>query len=253
MSLLLQNGYNVVGMPQSLYFKNKDLSNADALTLKDEISRGLNLSESVLDSPEGIRLAKERVTLTWREIVSYEEAKVLYPFVNNMLVPDIALRLGPFKPMRPRKFAKDTVDILIFLRKDIESKVAHVRDNHGWIQNALPNLPNNNTTKPTYRVVDWTDRKDIFQDDNILFTETSIQLISLGKVVVADRLHASILAYLTGVPFVYIDQVSGKVTKTLDGAFSDIPGCLDGEKAKWAKAGTLKEALSMATSFLPSE
>jgi len=258
-SLLLENGYNIVQMPQSLYYKDKDLANKDALELKDEVSRGLGMgsvlnstsSTSFLDTPEGMEMAKSRITLTWRERSSLEEAKSLYPYANNMLLPDTALRIGPFQPIRREEFAEETVDILCFLRTDLESKVAHVRNDKTWIERHLPNLPNNSTGgKPTYRIVDWQDRLKIFNDDDKLFTETSIQLLSLGKVVVADRLHASILAYLSGVPFVYIDQVSGKVTKALDGAFQDIEGCLDGSKAGWAKAGTLSEALEIAGTFL---
>jgi exopolysaccharide biosynthesis predicted pyruvyltransferase EpsI len=69
-------------------------------------------------------------------------------------------------------------------------------------------------------------------------------------VVVCDRLHAAILSYLSGIPFVYIDQVSGKITKTLNTAFDTLDGCMDGNRSKWGKANSLEEALSLASNFI---
>jgi exopolysaccharide biosynthesis predicted pyruvyltransferase EpsI len=71
----------------------------------------------------------------------------------------------------------------------------------------------------SFRVVDWPDRLSIFHSEDELFTGTSIQLLSLGRVVICDRLHAAILAFLAGLPFVYIDQSTGKISKSLKVAF----------------------------------
>lgn len=102
----------------------------------------------------------------------------------------------------------------------------------------------------TYRIVDWSDRLGIFGTTDYFFTETAIKQISLGKVVVCDRLHAAILAYLTGIPFVYIDQVSGEISKTFHGSFDQLDDCLDGDKGWWAKALSLPQALSLAHKFI---
>jgi hypothetical protein len=48
----------------------------------------------------------------------------------------------------------------------------------------------------------------------------------------------------------YIDQVSGKITKTLGTAFDGMEYCMDGENAMWAKAGSLQEALTKAVEFI---
>ena len=79
---------------------------------------------------------------------------------------------------------------------------------------------------------------------------TGIELLSLGKVVVCDRLHASILSYISGLPFVYLDQISQKVTKTLTTAFADSENCLDGDKAAWVKANSLRDAVTKAQIML---
>jgi exopolysaccharide biosynthesis predicted pyruvyltransferase EpsI len=202
---------------------------------------------SRLDTPEGLALAHSKVTFTWREQESYEEAKKLYPFVRNMVVPDIAFQLGPYAPIR--KHPKQLVDVLVFLRADLESKVESIR-NDDYIKSVLSNMGTTEAAEVTFRIVDWPDRLDIFGTRDEFFTETSIELLSLGKVVVCDRLHAAILAYLAGLPFVYIDQISGKITKTLGTAFGGMEDCMDGEKTRWAKAGSLKEALTKAVEFI---
>ena len=65
-----------------------------------------------------------------------------------------------------------------------------------------------------------------------------------------DRLHASILSYISGLPFVYLDQISQKVTKTLTTAFADSDNCLDGDKAPWVKANPLQDAVKKAQIML---
>jgi exopolysaccharide biosynthesis predicted pyruvyltransferase EpsI len=168
-----------------------------------------------------------------------------------MVVPDIAFQLGPFAPIR--KYPKKLVDVLVFLRADLESKVESIR-NEEYIKSVFSSLDtknkNNGANEVTFRIVDWPDRLDIFGTRDELFTPSSIELLSLGKVVVCDRLHAAILAYLAGLPFVYIDQVSGKITKTLGTAFDGMEDCMDGENAMWAKAGSLQEALTKAVEFI---
>jgi hypothetical protein len=106
---------------------------------------------------------------------------------------------------------------------------------------------------------------DLFEPhQDIFFTKTAIELLSLGKVVVCDRLHAAILSYLVGLPFVYIDQVSGKITKTLSVAFQKDSGnattivdstdirlnCMDGDTGQWAKVTSLDGALAKAVEFI---
>ena len=43
-----------------------------------------------------------------------------------MIVPDVAFQLGPFAPIR--KHPKKLVDVLVFLRAHLESKVKSIRN-----------------------------------------------------------------------------------------------------------------------------
>jgi exopolysaccharide biosynthesis predicted pyruvyltransferase EpsI len=259
------------------------------------------INTMLLDTPAGRALAHSKVILTWRERESYELALQLYPYVRNLLVPDIAFQLGPYAPIRRknknhhrlaaavaatdaasqnyhyRSSSAAPVDILIFLRADHESKINTQQRNNDYIQRTLNQLQHQRQSSSvtqqhespppayTFRIVDWPDRLDLFEPhQDIFFTKTAIELLSLGKVVVCDRLHAAILSYLVGLPFVYIDQVSGKITKTLSVAFQKDSGnattivdsanirlnCMDGDAGQWAKETSLDGGLAKAVEFI---
>jgi exopolysaccharide biosynthesis predicted pyruvyltransferase EpsI len=181
LATLLENEFVVISMPQSLYYEDPSLKAKDIISIKTKVAMGLGLeSATALDTPEGQQLAHSRVVLTWRERESFQEAKELYPFVRNVLVPDIAFQIGPYSPMLPSSKDHEMVDILLFLRDDKESKVSMERD-ASYIQSILP--------KPgiTFRIVDWQDRLELFHTQDYLFTDSSIQLLALGKVVICDR------------------------------------------------------------------
>lgn len=243
---ILRAGYTFVGMPQSLYYKKDDVAASDTATIKKEIAGALGKEASYLDTEEGRKEAGARVVLTWREQASLEKAQQLYPFATNIAVPDIAFQLGPYEA-KPPSDAALKVDVLLFMRKDLESVLASKR-NKVVIRRLLDTTKGGEGLK--FRIVDWVDRLDMFQSNDWFFTETSVQLLSIGRVVVCDRLHAAILCYLAGIPFVYVDQVTGKISKTLDIAFQSWEGCQDAETAMWARAQSLEDALTIAVSFL---
>ena len=249
---ILENNYRLIGLPQSLFYLNETLKKLDVISIKEKVALGLGLTKpgrlpwdpvdtSALDSAKGIKLAKSKVVLMWREKESYKEAMKLYPFVSNMVVPDMAFQLGPYAPIR--KHPEKAVDIIVFLRDDIESQVYSKR-NFMEVMKLLP------TPGLTFKIVDWPSRLAMFDTTDYFFTNSSIELLSLGKVVVCDRLHAAILSYISGMPFVYIDQVSGKITKTLSAAFDNIGVCLDKKRSRWARATTLEEALAKASAMI---
>ena len=244
---LLQANYSIVGMPQSLFYKDKDLERKDTILTQTNILQGLfsNSKDVSLSNMSVVEYVRSRVTFTWREHESYDHAVQLYPFVNNLLVPDIAFQLGPYAPIPPA--AKDGVDLVLFLRDDIESTQQEQR-NRAAVQQLIDGIPG--TQGVSFTIVDWPNRLEMFHSKDYFFTDTAIQLLSLGKVVICDRLHAAILSYLTGLPFVYINQSTGKVEKTLRVAFESWDGCQDGEISMHARAQNLHEALTKAIQFL---
>jgi exopolysaccharide biosynthesis predicted pyruvyltransferase EpsI len=241
---LLQTGFTIVGMPQSLYYKDESMQKRQTGMIQKNIQNGLSIVE--WDTKNSQTLTRSRLIFTWREEESFERALHLYPFATNKLVPDIAFQLGPYEPIRPEKY-KDMVDILLFMRDDNESQMKKDRSRSA-VQTLLNSVPGSEGL--TFSIVDWNDRLTIFKTTNTLFDSTSIKLLSLGKIVICDRLHVAILAYLSGLPFIYLDQVSNKLTKTLRVAFSSWDGCQDEFGAMFAKAVSLQDALIKAVEFL---
>ena len=246
---LLKHNYTILGMPQSLYYSKPDMAESDRDVIQSYVVQGLTNDKDVtwLESREGQQESKRRVTFTWREVESYEEAQRLYPFANNLIVPDIAFQLGPFNPIPSPIGSNLKLDIVLFLRDDKESVVSAQR-NKKHVRERFNALPGGRELQ--FMVVDWADRLELFDSEDIYFTDTSIQLLSLGKVVICDRLHAAILCYISGIPFVYIDQVSGKISETLRVAFDSWDGCQNGEKSMWSRAENLDDAIRQAIAFL---
>lgn len=239
---LLHYGFTIVGMPQSMYYRNATIRTQHADMLKRNIMEGLQLTE--LESSKNLHLVRSKVILTWREQESYKQARKLYPFATNKLVPDIAFQLGPFEPIRTEN---NMVDILLFLRNDRESKLGKKGRSRNNIQQILNQLPNG--LGVTFTIVDWNDRLEIFRTTNILFDESAIKLVSLGKVVICDRLHAAVLSYLSRIPIVYMDQESNKLTNVLDVAFSSADICMDNQNMVF-KGSLLQDSLEKALDIL---
>lgn len=248
---LLNLNLTIISMPQSLHYKSNFLEISDADKIRSAAFGFDYRSADYLLGSYDEMLAKvnsskpeKKLAFTWRENESFERASKLYPFVTNVLVPDIAFQLGPYQAIPPPK--KDKVDLLIFLRQDHESSVGYLRS-ASVVDGILQKMGKSDIT---YKIVDWDDRLKMFKSDDVFFTDTSIQLLSLGRVVICDRLHAAILAYLSGLPFVFIDQNTGKITKTLRVAFESSEDCQDGEKAWWAKATSLEHGIKKAVDLI---
>jgi exopolysaccharide biosynthesis predicted pyruvyltransferase EpsI len=198
-------------MPNSWYYRSLEFQTAD-------VTRIRNLLLLPPQQNNDTNAWKHRVIFTWREQSSYDIAqKLLGDVLTNLLVPDIAFQLGPydsvfFQQQQPRP----VVDILVLLRHDHESVYAEYR-NRQTFRALLESIPG--AEAMTFSIVDWKDRYDRFHDDYKFFSETAIQLLAQGTIVICDRLHAAILAYLSDLSFIYLDQESGKIHKTLSVAF----------------------------------
>lgn len=275
LSNLLYSNYTVIGMPQSLYYANKTLEKEDALTMKRGIYNGLGFQSSkamvtqqgeMENIPEDDKAweqawehARARVVWTWRETKSFEKAKELYPFATNLLLPDIAFQTGPYWDGLDLLPPPDLeVDILFFLRQDQESRFkTYNKDKNGVLRTVLDRAQESSGSsvrRLTYRVVDWKSREHLDGlNRDPLSIESAVQLVKLGKVLICDRLHAAITAYLAGVPFVYMDQMTGKISSTFAVAFNSSGldhDCLNESKHLWAKAADIESAVSLALQML---
>ena len=78
----------------------------------------------------------------------------------------------------------------------------------------------------------------------------SIAMFAAGSVLITDRLHASILAFLLHKPHVYVDQWYGKIRRTREVAFNVSEKCRNKEEMKYDEAKSLQVAVSMAYKLL---
>ena len=78
----------------------------------------------------------------------------------------------------------------------------------------------------------------------------SLAMFASGKVLITDRLHASILAFLLYKPHVYLDQMYGKISKTREVAFDASEKCRNKEEMKYDEADNLEDAVLMAAKLL---
>jgi exopolysaccharide biosynthesis predicted pyruvyltransferase EpsI len=233
----------LIVMPQSLYYANKDLEMEESMAIEESLMPSGNNSQNASKSTN--------IYLLWREHFSLNEAKRLYPHATNILMPDIAFQLGPYEAQPLSPSDPRSVDIVFFLRDDKESVDCTGRDPL-IIRNMLTALGGAEGEKSTFVVVDWNDRLKMFNSSSYLFTDTAIMMLSAGRVVICDRLHAAILSYLSGIPFIFIDQLTGKISKTLSVALASAEGCSDGSVGKFARAITMTQAIELALAFLES-
>ena len=75
-------------------------------------------------------------------------------------------------------------------------------------------------------------------------------MLAGGRVLITDRLHASIFAFLLHKPHIFVDQYYSKITNTREVAFNSSEKCLKKEEMKYNKATSLEEAVEMAEDFL---
>lgn len=220
---ILKAGFKLLAMPSSYHYSKPNV----------ESSLNSRLKSFVLNNN-----AQDRVVLTWREQGSYEKALQEYPFATNLLVPDIAFQLGPYK-----MDAKSEHDLLAFLRQDRESTVDRAGV-QAIVDKTEPSL--------SFTVADWPARYELFGSTDYLDLKTAIQLLALGRVTVADRLHASVLAFLGDRPLVYVDQITGKLNKTLSVALSS-EGCMGGGDLRVSKAVGLPDAVAQVAEMLDQQ
>ena len=80
--------------------------------------------------------------------------------------------------------------------------------------------------------------------------KSSIAMFAGGKILITDRLHTSILAFLMHKPHVYVDQMYGKIRKTREVAFEVSEKCGDKEEMKYDEAENIEEAVVKAARML---
>jgi exopolysaccharide biosynthesis predicted pyruvyltransferase EpsI/drug/metabolite transporter (DMT)-like permease len=241
--VLMDRNVTVVGMPQSLHYSNVNLREEDALYITRLIKSGL------------------RLKLAWREEQSHAIATHDYKGAQNMLSPDIAFMIGPIRSSQSLLNPDvNHTDILFLLRQDHESL------NTAKFDHAVERILTK--ASKSWDVVDW-DARHRFYNSNAqdIVTEgftgsstfefekelgSAVAMFTASSVIITDRLHASILAFLMNKPHVYLDQFTRKLSATRSVSFRQSIACKDA-KLKHAAAENLQQAVRQALRFLNDE
>ena len=171
--------------------------------------------------------------------------------------------IGPLQGTTVWNKKKEKVDILFFLRKDKESKYLQFRHDTK-IRNILDEDPL--SAQLSFDLVDWWDSSKYVDTavkdpaapqfdhkfikegkfDYMAMFRRSTAMFSSSRVVITDRLHASIFAFLLHKPHVYLDQSYGKIRLTREVAFNTSTFCQDRHRLRFDQAEDFRQAVSQA-------
>ena len=180
--------FPIVIFPQSVYFQNMNFMNRSIKAYK-----------------------KDNVTLFLREKKSFEIVDKNFS-VKHYLSPDIAFYLEGKLP--DKIFSQSRNGVVTLLRDDMERK----KHDFSRLYKVLAEMDMDVINSDTYvRGVDVTvkNRKKILYD--------KLYEISQKELVVTDRLHGMIFAYLTKTPAIVVENNNWKIKSTYDTWLKDVP------------------------------
>ena len=171
--------YNIISFPQSVYYSNSKLGS-------------LAKSRSILEYSK-----HKKLTIYARERLSYNLMQKLFTENKIMLSPDIVFTLDYRKNLKRN-------GIVISIRDDKESILS--KEKRGDL---LKSLREHQTT-----LLNTTTIKN---PNNIkLDFEHLIHSYSTAELIITDRLHGMIIAYITGTPAIVIPNNNGKVISSYE-------------------------------------
>lgn len=173
------HGYNIISFPQSVYFSNSKLGRFAKKRSIKEYSK------------------HNKLTIYAREKLSYNLMRNLFTNNKIKLSPDIVFTLDYRKNLNRK-------GIVISIREDKESILT--KENRQYL---LESLKIYQTT--------FLNTTTIKNPQNIgLDFEHLINSYSTAELIITDRLHGMIIAYITGTPAIVIPNNNGKVISSYE-------------------------------------
>ena len=194
------NNISVISGPQTLYYKDRKNEESDKVYLNSF-------------------LQKASIKFLWRQHNSYEYAQHNYQGFQSFEIPDVAFQIGVVEHLR-----RGTFDAVLLLRDDKETLLSPTSASGICKKLAFYNL--------TCKEITWSwpmvinngsdfDTQDIRSYLDSVWKQAS-GVVSLGKVVITDRLHGVIVSYMAGKGVVYIENLSNKTQNTLATSFNGL-------------------------------
>jgi pyruvyl transferase EpsO len=164
------------------------------------------------------------LTLTWRDRASFEFAQTHFPDCQSVLVPDMVLGLVPWEP--PRTTMRPRVAVSILGRRDRETTgLRRLADEAGLNRDWSLAWPEKIVIRPVNWVISALGRRRgeladrirtraFIRHASILGTAAARQVCS-AKLIVTDRLHATITALLLDVDVLAVHSLDHKLEHLL--------------------------------------
>jgi len=196
--------YRGLFMPQTLWFRDQ---------------QNISITQGALQELPNIQL-------TWRDRLSYESARELFPRTRSVLVPDSAFALDPWRRPRSTRFVRQHT-FLALARTDQESSGLAAVPIPGvvradWRRALVLEYPD----RIVRQIARWERRrpgiygmrlrKRIFHLYALIHKQSVALQMSRHRVVILDRLHAWISCMMLGVPHVVVDTKYGKISNLID-------------------------------------
>ncbi|MEW5312277.1 MAG: hypothetical protein WDW38_003924 [Sanguina aurantia] len=203
-------------LPQSIYYGNSTTLSEDG-ALYGQLTR-LNFSIASRD-PNGVALGRESLK------------------VPVVACPDLAFLLGPAQAM-----TDPAVDVLLLIRNDKEGNMSS-----GAVEALAARILGPHSL--SFNVTDWPYGSDyITNRPQEMYTELAelrwqlgLRMISNGKVLITNRLHATVIGALLGVPTFYYDSLAfegySKVRGTIHLARTSSEACTESALRSWHVTG----------------
>ncbi|UOY00223.1 polysaccharide pyruvyl transferase family protein [Blastococcus sp. PRF04-17] len=189
-----------------------------------QLPQSINFSnEARRDAARSVFEAHPDLTLLMRDQVSLAAARAAFPGVKTRFCPDAAYGVGPLS-----RVGRPDVDIMLLLRNDTEA-----------VPRILPTMEGVTVARadwrfpPGYGTLLWkmmlvpealtrglgtlgasvygivSANAGAMARANVFFAR---RVLGRGRVVITDRLHAMVLASLSGIPVIALDNSYGKVS-----------------------------------------
>ena len=192
------------------------------------------------------------LTLLLRDNRSLEQARRLFPETSSVYCPDASIGFDPVPPATDAE-----VGVLVLQRGDKESREAWTID--GSFSQETYDWSGTTDAARKLKQLSWSDNRKLNRAvgpfSHLLASRRSeayklgaqevvasgAKLLSRGRVVVTDRLHAAVLARLLDRPVVALDNSYGKISAAMD--------CWLGELGGVAMARNPSEAAELVARF----
>ncbi len=171
--------------------------------------QSIHLTETENGEKERQRIAKiygahRRMLILMRDSVSFQRMKQILPDANVKIAPDIVMSADCRSNTRRKK------QLLLCLRNDKEAADKCI----GFLKPFIQNMQ-----QQGYVIVQQDTQIDnqlIKEDGGKVHVQRFLKEVSASSLIVTDRLHGMIFAFITGTPAIVLDNSTGKVFATYE-------------------------------------